>query len=688
MDASTEGMFMEAIAAARAGNRVRARSLLTKLLRTDSSVVDYWVWMSSVVESKREKIFALESALKLDPTNRAILRGLTVLGARAPTEAELAAVKRIPRRQAAAVATGAAVGGRLGGRFQLPPLPWRIMAYGLGAAAVLVVLVVVGRAILPLLGPRALSQAPTLPPPTSLATATSVVPTATATTIPATLRVKRTAIPTELALTPLAFFVPQTPTPTPVIGVTPRPAYEAYSAGITALTRGNFLDASEFFNQVIELDDSLPDVHYLKGESIRLFAMTDEGEENRSALLGQAISSYDRAVLLDAEYAPTYLGRGRALLERARLRAGPEGLDGQDLPPDYAKAFELDPTFVQAYQAQGEFLKAVNLWKTLEETLVAAVESGITDPSIYILLGEAQLNRAKLEQALESAIEGSGADPTHLDGYFVLGRTLIRLEEYPQALEPLLTYVAYNGGDHRGWSDLGRAQFETGDLAGASFSLNNALELSERYAPAFINRGWLNLEIGKYESGLNDFNRARQYGREGYELFLGFGYANYYLGDLQEGLNYANDAIEFAAANESRCELVDRDISRGYALRAIISEAAPDLIDYAIQNWQWLLGLSCPDPALVELAQERLLILTGEVPTPLPSPTRTALPPSATAVGPTPTPSQTPTITPTPSPGPTSTPTATATPTITPGGPTLTPGADTPTPTATSPFEP
>src|SRR3990172_8669872 len=50
--------------------------LLTRLLRADSSVVDYWIWLSSVVESRREKVYCLESALKLDPTNRGVLRGL------------------------------------------------------------------------------------------------------------------------------------------------------------------------------------------------------------------------------------------------------------------------------------------------------------------------------------------------------------------------------------------------------------------------------------------------------------------------------------------------------------------------------------------------------------------------------------------------------------------------------------
>ena len=202
MSASTESMFMEALAAARAGNRVRARSLLTKLLKTDSSVVDYWVWMSSVVESQREKIYCLESALKLDPTNRAVLRGLALMGARVPTEAELAGAARIPRNQIAAIATGASIGGGV----RLPRLPWRVMAYAVGAIVVIFAVGFIARAAIPFFGQSQMSVAPTLPPQAALASSTPETPTATATTIPATLRVQRTAIPTELAQTPLAFF--------------------------------------------------------------------------------------------------------------------------------------------------------------------------------------------------------------------------------------------------------------------------------------------------------------------------------------------------------------------------------------------------------------------------------------------------------------------------------------------------
>ena len=675
MSASTESMFMEALAAARAGNRVRARSLLTKLLKTDSSVVDYWVWMSSVVESQREKIYCLESALKLDPTNRAVLRGLTLMGARVPSEAELAGAARIPRRQIAAVATGASVGGGV----RLPRLPWRVMAYAVGAVVALFTVGFIVRAVVPFFGSRQMSVAPTLPPQTVLASSTPETPTATATTIPATLRVQRTAIPTELAQTPLAFFVAHTPTPTTVVGITPHAAYEAYSSGLRALERGNYQQAEEFFDQVLDLDNTLPDVHYFKGEARRLYAMSDDGADDRSALLGGAIQSYDNAILKDSEYAPAYLGRGRALLERAVIREGRDALNGQDLPTDYARAFELDPTLVQAYVAQAEFMRSVSLWKNTEETLQAALDVGLRDPIIYILIAEAQLHRGKNEAALENAIEGSGSDPTDIDGYFILGRTFVRLEQYDQALQPLLTYVAYRAEDHRGWSDLGRTQLELGDQPPAAFSLNQALTIKADYSPAYIGRGWLNLDLGDGQSALTDFQKALQFGQETFEMYLGLGHAYYLLGDLQEGLNQASTAMTLAALADD-CEILDRDISRGYHLRAIIAEASDELTDYAIQNWEWILALECPDPFIRELAEEHLLILTGEIPIPSPTASRTPTP-----LGPSPTPSRTPTpassLTPTNTPTPAPTSSASATPIP----PTAT--AAWPSPTPTTPFD-
>lgn len=669
MDGSPEDSFSQALAAARAGNRVTARNLLSRLLRSDSSSVDYWLWMSSVVHSKKDKLYCLESALKIDPNNPAVLRGLTILGARVPKKKELAAAGKLSRRHMPSISAGQAVG-------QAMKLPWRMIAMGAAGVGGVIILAVGVRALAPLFGPRTFSQAPTLPPP-SLTPSATPPPTATNTAIPANLRVLRTAIPTEFALTPLVYFVPQTPTPTLIAGMTPHPQYEAYAAGIEAIMQGEYAEAVGFFDQVIQFNGSLPDPHYFKGEALRLMAQAEGGDQT-GTVLGQAINAYDRAIVIDGEFAPAYLGRGRALLARTLLRVAPQDLRAEDLPSDFSRAFEVDPGFIEAYVEHADYLARVTLWKTMEESLQAALDRGLRDPILYVRIAEAQINRQKYELALENAIEGSGADDSMLDGYRVLGRALVRLENYPAALDPLLTYVAYRGDDHRGWSDLGRAQLEIGDLVNASNSIARALEINPRYAPAFISRGWLNIKVGAYQTALDDFNEARRFGQENYELFMGLGYAHYYLQNWQQGLNHANTAIDIGLQDQ-RAVMQHKLVSRGYALRALISESAPDLLDYAINNWTWILELQFADPVMVDLAVEHLTNLTGEAPTRAPTTTQTTtttptvtpfgtLPvtPSATpAVSHTPSRTPTPTISPTPSPSPSITPTP-STPTLTP----------------------
>lgn len=672
MDPSTETMLMEAIAAARAGDRVRARSLLTRLLRADSSVVDYWIWLSAVVESRREKVYCLESALKLDPTNRAVMRGLVVLGARAPQEGELASAPRISRRQ---IPTAAPVRPSAGGR--ILRLNWR---WGLVGAGLLGGILGVGWLAYSIFAqPRALTVAPTLPPVSLTPSPTPSEPTATLTPIPASIRALRTPIPPEFAETPIAFFVPQTPTPTPIYGVTPHPQYEAYSAGIAAIARGDYESARDFFEQVADLAGDLPDVKYLQAESLRLQAEIDLTSGAAGTLLSEALAAYDRAILLDPAFAPAYVGRGRVTLHRTMRLKRPEDIRAEDLPQDFGRAIQVDALFAPAYVEQADFYRRVALWKTMEEALQAAVDAGVREPIVYVRLSEAQINRARYDLALENAIEGSAADPTLLDGYLMLGRALVRLELWQEALAPLQTYVIYQGEDHRGWSDLGRAQLGASQLEASRASLERALAVNSRYAPAYMARGWLRLELGEYDSAFQDFNEARRYGSESFELFLGFGTCHYRLGRYQQALESARQALTFAN-QEQDPQIHDLMFSRGYALRALVSEAVPDLVDYAVQNWEWVLGLAFPDPAVRDMAEQHLLALTGEIPTqvatgaltPTPSPSVTVA--LTVSASPSPSPSLVPTATPTPT---ATSQLAAATPTTPPVGPTAT---RTPTP--------
>ena len=49
--ADNDAVFQEAVEALRAGNKSRARELLTELLKNDQNNATYWVWMSSTVDT-------------------------------------------------------------------------------------------------------------------------------------------------------------------------------------------------------------------------------------------------------------------------------------------------------------------------------------------------------------------------------------------------------------------------------------------------------------------------------------------------------------------------------------------------------------------------------------------------------------------------------------------------------------
>ncbi len=630
MATQSANMLTEAIAAIRVGDRHRARDLLSRLLRTDSANAEYWIWMSAVVDTPQERSYCLESALRLDSTNRAALRGMVILGRREATDAELSKALKPPRRKAPPSAVRptpppksvapvtqeqkpqksvALRRGRRsrGGTFRTALLVVLLVAIGYGAYTVLS----------PLIRPLSYGLASTLPPPSPTHTDTPLPGTPTSTPIPAATRVVRTPITTDIAGTPLALLIPATGTPTPITGYTPHPSYGAYETGLNALDRGDYEQAVDYFDQVIELDPDLVDAYYFRGEAYRL-----NGD------VVEAILSYDDATLMDPDYAPAFLGRGRVLFERdvnAALR-------------DYERALEKDPTLTEAYLEIGKYYNDGSVWQGLELLMKEALDEGVRSPQLQIYLSNAQYFLEKYQDSLLSALEGSADDPALLTGYLAIGRAYVGLgideldpTYYTSAIWPLQTYVAYAPDDHVGWGFLSRALLGAGQLEPALETANLALELNDRFAPAYTSRGMIYTKMGLYEEAYEDMISAQRFGPMNHELLLETGRTLYYLGEYTDALSeYISPAIK--EANEITVIVVkERKISEGYALRALIYETNPENIPDAIREWGWILGFDNVLPVTRALAERHYNELIGEGPTRTPTPSRTPTEPAPAA---------------------------------------------------------
>ncbi len=618
---SASTTLTEAIAAARAGNRSEARELLARLLRADSSNVEYWIWMSAVVESPRERKYCLESALRLDPTNRSVLRGLTILGARKPDDAELTSAAQLPRRRF-----------KFGldeieeetpkeepkPTLEITPkpkpkpaadVPWKTVGMAFAGiiliGAVAIFLPQIKSAFQSIFGTHYSGSAAALPPVGGSPTNTFEPGTPTATPVPAATRVMRTPIPTEFAGTPLALLVEITPTPTPMIGVTPHPE-EAYDAGINALLKGDYETALSYFDQIIEsVPNASADVHYFRGEALRL-----------SGSFGSALLAYDSAVNKNADYTPAYIGRARAFLARD---------DDENALADYERALRREPLLAEIHIDLGKYYASRKLWLKLESTMQESLELGVTTPWIYIYLSEAQLNLGNYDGALKNALEGSADDPSLLEGYLAIGRAYISwgvnsvdASYFNSALWPLQTYTNYKPDDHRGWAALARANAGLGNLDDAWEAANRSIQINDRHAPAYVARAIVNIQQGNYQAALDDLLLASRYGSETYDLLIHIAETHFHLGNYEDAINSANAAQ--SAANDEPI-FVNQQIKTAevYALLGKIYESNPEAIDDAIMRWRWILGLEHARPETLALAETHLAELLGEGPTRTPT---------------------------------------------------------------------
>jgi tetratricopeptide (TPR) repeat protein len=627
-------MFHEAIEAIRANERVRARDLLTRLLRADQSNPAYWLWMSSVVESAKERVYCLQTAQRLDPSNPAVRQGLILSGS-LPVDRDARPAPPARRRWTVELAEEPPAGVR--GVLAKPAVRIGIILF----AAIIVIGLVLGAIFLPDRKQATVAVRPTKtpgPPPTY---------TLTPTVLGGARVLALTPTPAFLGPTPLWMLLKATYTPTPLYVNTPHTVSEAYRVALQAYQRGNWERALEFFEQVQPAE---ADIQYYIGEIYR-----QRGDLNRAVqVFNQIIADYPN-------FAPAYLGKVRASLE----------LDPRaDVSADLDKAIEYDPNLGESYLHRAGILLAQGEVDSALADLDNAAQLLPDSPLVYLYKAQIALALGEQEAALEAAQTANDLDITLLPGYLVLGEAALANDDLEAAIDSLETYVLYEEKNPQAWLALGKAYYLTGEnIRSALDALDQAVQLDNQLPDVYYLRGMVNIDAGEGQEAVNDLLRARQLDPRSFEISLALGRALIAAGRLAEGYPYIDNSEALAEDDEQLAQL--------YYYRALALEELGRLGE-ALANWQSLADITgeiLPEAWATE-ASERIATLTAPTVTPTftltPTPTRTA------------TPTQTPTRTPTRTPTPTKTPTATRTSTPT-KTPTLT---RTPTATATKTLTP
>lgn len=613
---NNDTIFQDALDALRRGEKPRAKELLTLLLKTDQNNATYWIWLSAAVDAQKERIYCLQTALKLDPENVTAKRGLILLGALSPDDTVQPFPVNRPRAWEAKLLLATD-----------KPKEKGLRALTRHPAARLAGLVVIGAGLCAavMFGfvlPRRFNVRPTetnTPGPSPTFTATPTLFGAT-------------ARPTQAfsGPTPLEAYLPQPYTPTPLYVNTPRSldSVDQFRIAQAAYEDGDwdtFLLNMELIRQA---EPEAADVMYYIGEAYRF-----KGETTN------ALNAYNDALQLDPNFGAPYLG-----LARVRLMTNPR-FDAEFL---FEEAIDRDPFFGEVYLERARFYLNRGDYEDALADLETAEEFLPASPEVYMTYARVYLAQEDTDKALEYAEKSYAADITSLPVYELLADLYIETGDYQRALESLRVYTAFETDDASGFGKLGLTYFHLGEYEFSIDAINRMTDLSRNgFRQYYVYRGLSHLELGNADEAVSDLEVAVDEDDRSFMARLGLARAYY----LDEKFGTAFLQIDIAKS------LAETDEEQALTLywRARIQEMREEKND-EIESWQALLELD-EDMMTAEMREEAQARLRELVPA-TQTPTRgasTATPQAETptpAAGTSPTASRTPTRTPTATPTP------------------------------------
>lgn len=576
MSTPEEAMYEEALSAIHSGDRARARDLFTRLLKIRQDNPEYWVWMSAVVDTTKERVFCLKEALRIDPKNATALRGLTMAGA-VPPDPALALPARLQKRNWASKMN------LPGGADQIEVKRVTKSQYAMMGGAVVVVLGLVAFAFF---GMKNQAVRRSVRPFINLPTNTAVLNADTTATAQKTAAGQGTPVPlSELLQTPY--------TPTPLYVNTPHSISEAYRIGMRAYQRGEWEKAGTNFQQVLDMEPDAADILYYLGETFR-----QQGD------LPKAIETYNTAIEKNANFAPSYLGRARA-----QLAQDPEKFDA--IEDDLQTAVLKDPGLGEAYLVLSEMQIKAGDPKLALETLDQAAQILPAAPLVSLYRAEAYLALKDTDKALENARQANQMDVTLLDAYRMIGQLLQVKKDMKGSLEPLSLYVRYNPKDSQVWAWMANAQLAAGDKKSALQSLNKSLELNNRQTEARLLRANLLLLDGKAEDALKDYEAVLRADSESFDASLGSAKA-------LMGLKYPGDAYQ-QIEKSKKLAVTDKQKAEWLFWRAQSLDALGET-EIALRDYKSLVALpkGAAEDAWLKKANERIQALDVKIATPKP----------------------------------------------------------------------
>ena len=280
--------------------------------------------------------------------------------------------------------------------------------------------------------------------------------------------------------------------------------------------KGRVEEAEEIYRQIVVGGGAS---HQVYGNLAVIAGMRGDADE--------MINLLKKALSIQPNFPEAHCMLGTALKGKAKIN---EAINS------FEKAIELKPKYPEAYFNlgncqihKGEFNKAI-------DSYYQAINLNSNYPQAYFNLANALIKRGKIEEAIDSYDRALLINPSYIEALINLGTTLIEFGDIKSAIDSLEKALKINSNSFIAHNNLGTALLADGDIEGAINNIQKAILINSEYAEAYFNLGNALHEKGELYNSLSAYKKALEIKPDYHSARFSLSLVQLLLGDYKSGL--------------------------------------------------------------------------------------------------------------------------------------------------------
>ena len=243
-------------------------------------------------------------------------------------------------------------------------------------------------------------------------------------------------------------------------------SFKLQSEGMRLFKEGKFKDATEAFQQVVNLNLNSFLAFYYLGICL-----------NADRRYGEAIEPLKIALDLQPDYVQAHLALGDAYLKQG---------DTGEARAEYLRALELQPNYAAAFDGLGRLFETTGQDDQAEQQYRKSLEINVAFADAYTHLGDLYLRRSRPEDAVQLFLKAISVKPDFSSAYTRLGVAYGRVKQYDDAIAAIRKAQTLTPEDPEPYVSLARIYLDLQTFRRCESQVQAALALDHDHPGAHL----------------------------------------------------------------------------------------------------------------------------------------------------------------------------------------------------------